>query len=118
MNAKTVAERVSEHRARRKAEGLVKLELWVHENDVTRIKKEAEALAAQRDRILREHGLVRLSMEDEAARLIAATKAKVREKLGSPIEIDGVRYASRAQARQALGLSHAAFVKKYGYAVS
>ena len=45
-----------------------------------------------------------------------AGRTKAREKLGTPIEIDGVRYASRAQARAALGMSHQAFIKKFGYA--
>jgi hypothetical protein len=82
MNAKTVAERVSELRARRKAEGMVKLELWVHENDVTRIKREAEGLAARRARLLKD-GIVVPSAEEEEARLIATAKrlTKKKEKL-------------------------------------
>lgn len=74
MNAaKTVAERVSDLRSRRKAQGMVKLELWVHENDVTRIKKAAAALAARRARLLKK-GVVIPSLEEEEARMVAIFK--------------------------------------------
>jgi hypothetical protein len=74
MNAaKSVNERVSDLRSRRKAQGLVKLELWVHANDVTRIKKEADYLAARRARVLKK-GFVIPSLEEEEARMIAAAK--------------------------------------------
>ena len=46
--AKTTAERVAEHRARKQDDGLVRVEIWVHPKDVTRLKKEADALAARR----------------------------------------------------------------------
>jgi hypothetical protein len=78
MNAaKTVTERVSDLRSRRKAQGLVKLELWVHENDVSRIKKDAAAHAARRARLLKQ-GFVVLSLEEEDASLIAAAKKSSR----------------------------------------
>lgn len=71
--AKTVTERVSEMRSRRRAEGLVKLELWVHEKDVSRIKKEAELCAARRARLLKK-GLVIRSLEEEEAHYSAVAK--------------------------------------------
>jgi hypothetical protein len=81
MNAaKTVAERVSDLRSRRKAEGLVKLELWVHEKDVSRIKKDAELYAARRARMLKK-GFVIRSLEEEDAHFIGVAKSlpKVRK---------------------------------------
>jgi hypothetical protein len=79
MNAKTVSERVSEMRTRRKADGLVKLELWVHEKDVTRIKKEAELFAKRRARALKD-GIVIRSLEDEQAHYAAMAKRITKEK--------------------------------------
>jgi hypothetical protein len=82
MNAaKSVNERVSDLRARRKAQGLVKLEMWVHEKDVTRIKKEAVCLAARRARLLKQ-GLDIPSLEDEEARMVASLKRQ--GKIGKP----------------------------------
>ena len=79
MNAaKTVAERVSDLRSRRKAEGLVKLELWVHEKDVSRIKKDADAHAARRARMLKK-GVVVRSLEEEDAHYIEVTKQITRK---------------------------------------
>jgi hypothetical protein len=79
MNAaKSVNERVSDLRSRRKAQGLVKLELWVHENDVTRVKKEADYIALRRARLLKQ-GFVRSSLEEEDARLIATAKRLEKE---------------------------------------
>jgi hypothetical protein len=79
MNAaKTVTERVSDLRSRRKAQGLVKLELWVHENDVTRIRRDAAAYAARRARLLKK-GVVVRSLEDEDASLLAAARGIRRE---------------------------------------
>jgi hypothetical protein len=43
-------------------------------------------------------------------------RAHLREKLGTPIEVDGVRYASRTEARKALNMTYPAFIKKFGYA--
>jgi len=77
MNAKSVGERVSDLRARRKAEGFVKMELWVHPNDVSRLKKEAIALTARRERILKETGVVLPSLEEENERLVRVSKKKV-----------------------------------------
>lgn len=83
MSAKTVAERVSDLRSRRKADGLVKLELWVHKFDVTRMKKHAGALAARRARLL-EAGIIEPSLEDQEARLIAIAKSLPRRKRPPP----------------------------------
>jgi hypothetical protein len=59
-------------------------------------------------------GKLRSEIEQKAE--IARQKvAGVRKKLGAPIEIDGVRYDSRSQASKALGISHAEFVRRYGY---
>lgn len=59
---------------------------------------------------------VRTLMEEE----VAATKAKIqaghdenRRRMGHSVMIDGVTYASREQARRALGISHKTFAKRY-----
>lgn len=51
---------------------------------------------------------------------VEATKAKIqagydatRQRQGEAITIEGVTYASREQARRALGISHSAFAKRY-----
>jgi len=69
MNAKSVSERVAEHRSKLKEQGLVKLELWVHPNDVTRIKKDAAAHAARRARLLKQ-GIVMDSLEAQEERML------------------------------------------------
>jgi hypothetical protein len=73
MNAKSVNERVSDMRSRRRAEGLVKLELWVHEKDVSRIKKAAAEFAFARARAL-EQGFVLRSIEEDEAHYAALAK--------------------------------------------
>ena len=49
----------------------------------------------------------------ESAGRVEAGKESARKKMGHPITIDGREFTSRAQARKALGLSFAAFAKKY-----
>lgn len=51
MNAaKTTAERVQEVRARRKAAGLVRLELWLHPDDAAAVRDLAAKLTRRRER--------------------------------------------------------------------
>lgn len=60
--------------------------------------------------------LIRKWMEEEIAAGEAraeAAKDSARKKMGHPITIDGHTFLSRAQARAALGMSFAAFAKKY-----
>ena len=71
MNAKTNAERQQDLRDRRAKHGLVELKIWVHKDDVTRIKRDAATYAARRARLLKQ-GLVVASLEDEEKRLTAA----------------------------------------------
>jgi hypothetical protein len=79
MNAaKSVNERVSDLRSRRKAQGLVKLEMWVHEKDVTRIKKDAAGYAARRARYLKK-GIEIRSLEEEEAHYTALAKRLTKE---------------------------------------
>lgn len=47
---KTAAERKREERDRRRAEGLVRLELWLHPDDHAQVKKLAALLTHQRAR--------------------------------------------------------------------
>jgi hypothetical protein len=56
--------------------------------------------------------LILAAIEESKARANAG-KESARRKMGHPITIDGREFASRAQARQALGMSFAAFAKKY-----
>jgi hypothetical protein len=74
VTAKTTAERVAALRQRREEEGLVRLELWCHPNDVGRIRRDAEAHAARRARLLKQKGIVISSLEDEEARITAAAR--------------------------------------------
>jgi hypothetical protein len=82
MTAKSTAERVAALRQRREDEGLVRLELWCHPNDVGRIKKFAAAEAAHRARLLKQ-GIVRDTEEVINARMLAAAK-KAPAKLAKP----------------------------------
>jgi hypothetical protein len=54
-----------------------------------------------------------LAAIDESAARVEAGKESARKKMGHPITIDGREFTSRAQARHALGMSFAAFAKKY-----
>lgn len=66
---------------------------------------DAELASTVRERLTREI--------ERTAQAVADGRASVRKKLGTPITINGVTYDSRAQARQALGLSFQAFAKRY-----
>ena len=52
--AKTVKERVAEHRARRKAEGEVQVELWLATDVLERLDALAEEFAVSRSEVVAE----------------------------------------------------------------